>query len=133
MDSPGGDIGHHCDDGDHMEMEKCVSCPRLIRCLQLLFEEDLEWNGVKILQVLTQIPLLPNEYYTNTIAAKKNMRKVVLRDGFKYLFVSQNFLCDLNKKPDHSSKGITPSQDHCGCETSTSSTILLKELCISVL
>ena len=79
-------IGRNGDDGDHMEMEKCVLCPRFIRCLQLLFKEDLEWNGMKILQVLTQIPLLPNEYYTNTIAAKKNMRKVVLRDGFKNIF-----------------------------------------------
>ena len=69
-------IGRNGDDGDHMaELEKCLSCPRLIRCLQLLFEEDLEWNGVKILQVLTQIPLLPNEYYTNTIASKEKHAK----------------------------------------------------------
>ena len=55
-------IGQNGDDGDHMaELEKCLLCPRLIRRLQLLFEEGLECNRMKILQVLTHIPLLPNE------------------------------------------------------------------------
>ena len=84
-------IGHNSDDGDHMEMEKCVSCPRLIRRLQLLFKEDLEWNGMKILQVLTQIPLLPNEYYTNTIAAKKTCERLSLEMGLRIFFAVFQF------------------------------------------
>ena len=47
-------IDHNSDDGDQMaEMEKCILCPRLIRRLQLLFKEDLEWNGMKKLQVIS--------------------------------------------------------------------------------
>ena len=68
-------IGRNGDDGDHRaKMENCTSCPRLIQPLQLLFLRRI-WNGMKILQVLTHIPLLPNEYHTNTIASKEKHAK----------------------------------------------------------